>query len=167
MRPQRNRERPRCQQNDFLLKQLRKDSISFAPENFNPNAFNKVIDSKETILSCNMIYSFQFCLSQHMERISNQALAECFLKIKIIFYLRIIFYLSCHLLDWHHQRIKKLQNFLVFFFISAPLKRSTFIFILLYIPHAYTTSTISIDTILSRHKRNEKYKYSDNSFLTH
>lgn len=137
MRPQRNMEGPRCQQNDFLLKQLRKDSISFASENFNPNGFDKSIGSKETILSCNMIFSLQFSLSEYRERISNQALAVVFSKSKNYFLPQD----SYHLPDWHNQ-LKKSPKHFIFFFCSAS-QRSTFIFSLLYIPHAYTTSTTS------------------------
>lgn len=144
MRPQRNREGPRCQQNDFLLKQLRKDSISFASENFNPNGFNYSIDSKETVLSCNVIFSLQFSLSEYVERISSQALAAIFSKSKNCFLPQD----SCHLLDWHHQFIKKPKTFQFSSLFLYP-KKLTFIFIPLQIPHAYTTSTGSIDKILS------------------
>lgn len=116
MRPQRNMEGPGCQQNDFLLKQLRKDSISFASENFNPNGFNKSIDSKETILSCNMIFSLQFSLSEYRERISNQTLAVVFSKSKSYFLPQD----SYHLLDWHNQLIKTPRLFRFFLYFRIP-----------------------------------------------
>lgn len=39
------------------------DSMNFAAENINPAGFNYFIDSKETVLPCNMMFSLQFSLS--------------------------------------------------------------------------------------------------------
>lgn len=157
MKPQRNMEGPRYQQNDFLLKQLRKDSISFASENFNPNGFNKSIDSKETILSCNMIFSLPFSLSEYMKRISNQAVV--FSKSKK--------YLlpqdSGHLIYWHNQLINsKLFSFILYFW--SP--KSQLLFSFFSISHMPTHQLLQQIQFFPDTKEMQ-VQYSDNSFLTH
>lgn len=65
------------------------DSMNFTSENINPAGFNYFIDSKETVLPCNMMFILQFSLSLgttcHRVRGKNQLLAmgSSFLTLEI------------------------------------------------------------------------------------